>query len=367
MSPARARLLNTAPHFWSAEKNGKTVYLLGTIHMGVSLKDLTCSDKIFESLKTSDLVFLEIEKLSETLSENDKKIVLTGSLEEREEILKRLSQEDRKKIENTKNLILKGVIPSLFPYQFVDEERESPENLSRAIKEFLTDRGITLQENFADIAYSLSLTAYYDAFFSFPDQMDVQIGRIAQEENIRISTLDDKSATVRELNENKTADLKKPLLEINSDFIEESVRTYNQSVEFLKADFKDSISFYLKGPSTEALKNLPEHLNDNDIETTLLKNRNALWLEKLLKALENQDYGQIFLAGHFTASANLLDMLKAEGFSVRPVTCPEIGIPLIPVLFDENSRVAPLFQKKPLFQRTKTKIWRDGSFVLYFL
>ena len=160
--------------------------------------------------------------------------------------------------------------------------------------------------------------------------------------------------------------LKKPLLEINSDLIEGTVKTYDQLVEFHKNWWKDGISFYLKGPSArEASKNLPEHLND--IKIILLKNRNALWLEKLLEALESQDYEQIFLAAgaaHFTEYANLLDMLKAEGFSIRPVTCPEIGTPLKPVLFDENSLAVPL-SKKPLFRRTKTKNWREGSFVLY--
>ncbi len=44
---------------WSAEKNGHTIHLLGTIHLPFPLKSIMCADAILEKIKNSDLIFTE--------------------------------------------------------------------------------------------------------------------------------------------------------------------------------------------------------------------------------------------------------------------------------------------------------------------
>ncbi|MCZ0932253.1 MAG: hypothetical protein OXJ52_03760 [Oligoflexia bacterium] len=47
------------PFFWKAEKEGRTIYILGTIHQVVGLKDLQCHQVISDSLNQSVLVWTE--------------------------------------------------------------------------------------------------------------------------------------------------------------------------------------------------------------------------------------------------------------------------------------------------------------------
>ena len=54
--------LNTSnqwPYFWKIEKDGKTSYVLGVIHITVSLNELPCASYIESRLKNSDLLFSE--------------------------------------------------------------------------------------------------------------------------------------------------------------------------------------------------------------------------------------------------------------------------------------------------------------------
>ena len=73
---------SATPYFWSIEINGKTVHLLGSIHHGIVIEDLSNSNKIIDSLLGSDLVFLEnpeVFHFESDFSENDQKAMIIGS------------------------------------------------------------------------------------------------------------------------------------------------------------------------------------------------------------------------------------------------------------------------------------------------
>ena len=47
------------PFFWKVEKDGRNLYVLGTVHVGVSLNSLQCSQTISDALEQSVLVWTE--------------------------------------------------------------------------------------------------------------------------------------------------------------------------------------------------------------------------------------------------------------------------------------------------------------------
>ena len=88
-----AESVSQSPFVWIVEKGGKSSYFLGTIHVNVSLEDISCSDQILNQIQNSDLLFLEAKANSdfERLSKEEKQKLFIGSREEREEIMSRLS------------------------------------------------------------------------------------------------------------------------------------------------------------------------------------------------------------------------------------------------------------------------------------
>ena len=63
------------------------------------------------------------------------------------------------------------------------------------------------------------------------------------------------------------------------------------------------------------IKNFNE---EDETSVVLLKNRNEKWMDEFQPI--HRSYKQVFTAAgnaHFTWSFNMLDMLKAEGFSIQ--------------------------------------------------
>ena len=317
MNPAHS---SSWPYFYSMEHKGKAAYLLGTVHVGAAFQDLACSDKILESLKASDLVFLEARQdLTLKLSWEEMAKALFGSFEEREKIHSRLSPEEIQTLEDSRIMLIEGLIKPTLPYQFVDEEREPPSALSPAARDFLNSRGIAVSENFVDILYSLMVSSIHEAVYPHFEFLDVEIARIAQAENKPIAALDDKSKILAELREIPPSP--RPLMEINSLILEAVIENYSQRAERNKAAFQSQAEAYLRGEFA-----LPprQYLNEK-IKEVMHSRRNRRWVKKLLEALESPAHKNVFLAAgllHFIGDDNILEMLREEGASVRPVDCP---------------------------------------------
>ena len=75
--------LNTSnqwPYFWKIEKDGKTSYALGTIHITVSLNELPCINYIKSRLENSDLLFLEFSSAWVNILKKEKPIETDSEL-----------------------------------------------------------------------------------------------------------------------------------------------------------------------------------------------------------------------------------------------------------------------------------------------
>ena len=307
-----------SPFAWSVEKDGKTHYILGTLHGGVSLeKDVTCSDKIIEQIEKSDLVFLESSIISvfAQLSEEDRVALFTGSKEEREEVMNRFAPEIQQTIIERKQTA-KQMIMKLFPFQAIYEGNESFKDLSENTKEFLISHGADTQGNYGDYFYFIYEILYYKAFFAIDDGIDLQVAKIAQSNEIKIKALDDNSNITHDL---RAENSKKPMAPVSRVDIEVLVEIFNQIFENFKQSLLQKRQPYISG-DREVFKSI-----EIGSKKALLKNRNESWLKKFTEAHANPKHNSIFLAGgtsHFVGSFNLIDWLKEEGFSINPITCP---------------------------------------------
>ena len=93
--------------FWEAEKEGRHFYMLGTIHVGVSLSELQCNKKIEDKLKQSSLVFTEVKSSSDLENLNSEQVrkLYLGLKQEKEEIMSQFSEETKKIIQIRHNLV----------------------------------------------------------------------------------------------------------------------------------------------------------------------------------------------------------------------------------------------------------------------
>ena len=299
-------LKSHSPYAWSVEKDGKIHYILGTIHAGVSLEELPCSDEVLKQIKMSDLVFVEDMLASIPLDSKDMLELFTGSKEKREEILNNLSAEYKQRIIEIKEIKKR-----------MQEGDKNFENLSKKAKEFLINHGADTHWGYADYFKFIIILRRYEVLFSADPPMDFQVAEIVRTNNIRINGLDDISKIASSL-ENEIKEDSDPFLVTRSN-IEFLVNNHDRKVERMKQGLLEMRELYISG-NIESLT-----LETNLKPSLLQKIRNELWLEKFKKAHESPEYESVFLAaglGHFVFPFNLIDQLKEEGFSVNRMTCP---------------------------------------------
>ena len=296
-------------YFYLAEKDGKKLYFLGTIHIGISLEDIDCSYQIEESVKTSDLVFTETGYLP--VSIEDKKIFFLGSKEERDKLAEKLPEEWISIMSERREAVQRVENPYNHSISF------SFEDLSPEVREFMISKGVNPEDSLSDSVSFLITKIFYEAIFSYPEIMDLQIGELAFLEDLPIEVLDDNSSIVRDLGQ---ASSERPTIEISIEVMESSMteEVYNMAIDDKKMKFQEQINKY----KTERMEfeGLPEEIT---------KNRNERWIDKIKQTREeNPEYDSIFSAvglGHLIGPYNLLDMLKEEGFSVSRIYCSREG------------------------------------------
>ena len=249
------------PYFWKVEKAGNVSYLLGTMHIAVSLYHLPCSDTIVEKLENSDLVFVEV------LPENTKE-------------------------KSTQNAL------SLLSPNDEDFRQLSPDD-----QLFLGRKGINSRLNYLGISTSLELMCTQEVVgpSALSISMDSEVITVAQSYNIPLKSLD-------------TSDLLAPIsTAFTRENVEEQIKNYLGCLEHRQAwinSYKEGIMSISPADTTD------------EFDTLLFKNRNEKWLVKFKSAYN--DYDRIFVAAgalHFIGSFNLVDSLKSEGFSVERVSC----------------------------------------------
>ena len=296
------------PWFWTAKKDGKTLNMLGTFHMGVAMEELQCFEQISGSLYNSDLVFTESDL--NPYSEYQKNMA--------EESLKALS----------------------------DSEGESFQNLSEQSQQFLKEKvsyfGLDVEKmSYTSMLGILNAVCHSDHIdfiheqfpsFNFSSLMDKQVQETAQFRDITQAYLDDMKHLVEIARSNaekhaaSTEEVEKYIqnyeTECSREKIKEKFEHIISSLKEMRNNYKSGREISLtamvemykkKGASESEIEIFKNNYNQN-----LLKARNEIWLEKLLSA--HNSYNNIFVAAglvHFTDNFNILDKLKEEGFSVQ--------------------------------------------------
>lgn len=246
------------PYFWKVEKGGKTSYLLGTIHIGISLYELPCSDIIRDKLNKSDVVFVEAKQSDST----------------------------------------KGDAATIFH----SPDEEDFNSLSSSSQRFLREKGIYDYLNYTGIVFSMELTCIAENFGLnfFKTQMDLEVESLALRSNTPVKALDKE----------------KQLQAIGSVYtkkdVEEAIKAYPQSCPENVRIFEHyragtvPVGRYDGKSSKVLLRDRNEHW------LTQFQSAHDEY-DNIFVA------GGV---AHFIDNFNFVDMLKEEGFSVERVSCP---------------------------------------------
>ena len=327
--------------FWLAEKNGKKVYMLGTIHLA-GLKEYQCPSEIKNRIESSDLVFTETgSPIHHILSVEDRRTLMIGSESEKQDVLNKLpTKEDRIKISKafTNRYSYYSQIFRLNEFgdmKFKSERDATFEDLNSQTQEFLINHGFkpstyNKEDFLKETLYFLYLTTYYDAFFDV-DQMDNEVILFAKSNKTPLRALDNNNT--RPMSEKEFQDKmmsKKTIGFVGITGIEDFVESYDQ--------MKESFSLVIKNTVETVLSNLSQALYQNNLkeqeqtieevvtDNPLLKNRNIIWVEKINQALNTEENNTIFVAGgaaHFLGPDNVIDMLKEASFNIKKLHCSE--------------------------------------------
>ena len=328
--------------------------MLGTIHAGVSLSELPCHESIENKLKESGLVFLESHPKEQedfnlllNLSVEDQKKLYIGSKREKDEIMKSLSKETKKMIQDRINIEkLIKIMGMKERSKFIREKNQGKfEDLDKKSQDFLKRYGLYNKDKFFyDYFFDIMLMNFFDAGFEvsgsiLPEMklsdklLDDKIGKLSIENDIFVRLLDDDNEQIlRDLKEEmeKREEVEVGIKqELTAENIDHAINQYDGARTILIEWFNQqkivnqtlnlSIVFNYKEENWSYFDNLEN--------TALLKNRNESWVEKILSSLENEDkafteHKSFFIAAgvlHFVGSDNVIDMLKGEGFKIRKI------------------------------------------------
>ena len=312
------------PFFWKAEKDGRVLHILGTVHVGVDFEDLKCSEEISQSLAQANLVWTES-------NQSMKKAYKTNLLARlRTEVFQDLSGDSFRSLnEESKNFFQKKVSETgvslerlktssylvfsssvpLFCFKkhekFIQEwlqlkskkEVKVELSLDFQIQKLVENKGIS--QNYLDsqqdmdnlTEVEINLISRIGEDFSFKEEI---------EENIKNF---DKNCTQENLEKD---------LEVKYQLVAKIIENTLSGQDF---DAQDLLvqTFKELGLTENQIKKFNEVFSKD-----LLKRRNENWLKKIVSA--HQEEESMFIAAglaHFTEDYNVLDMLNGEGFTIK--------------------------------------------------
>ncbi len=318
--------------FWKAEKEGKHFYMLGTIHQGVSLSELSCAEKIEDKLKQSEIVFTEVKPLQSDLDIEERKKLFLGSKKEREEIMNKLTEDDKKAVQSRYNVSRLIIIEQMLSFYqkikgaTIKKDQGNFEDLSQKSQDFIKYYDLYAKDkSYYDYLVDLILREDYEQSYFFEKDLDFEIIELARENDIPIKQLDN--------NDNFISDLKEEIKKMEKAKFETNYEVTNVNID---QRIEYYITYYIENYKTtkEALikeyelKRVSKYKTEDwssllgKIESdAILKNRNELWVEKILSTSENADKALFIASGvlHFVDSDNVLDMLEDKGFTIKKI------------------------------------------------
>ena len=308
------------PFFWEVSKAGEedrsSFYMLGTLHAGVHIEDLQCSNEISSRLEEAPMLLVEHNTSSS--------ISMLG-------FFKLMIQRERMKEFSSSTPGFKNLS--------IESRRFFTENFPSV---FFNQLGVELSAGQMETANLLALmNIYYFICLSshssvmdilmplFEKQLDVQIIKRAKDRDMPQISLDEVDVEQIVLSM-----MRRALSSIPVEQLENLVGNYKKycTVGELKKRYKrlllvaKMVNPYIKGTQLNIAEKLRELgysegfiiRNNQDYEQNILKARNEIWFPKIKKAY--QEHGPVFVAvgaGHFVDAYNLIDMLRADGFSVK--------------------------------------------------
>ena len=309
-----------AAPFWKAEKDSQKFYILGTIHMGVSIKDIQCSKIVQDKIKKSDSLFVEdFNPDIKGISKDIQKKLLIGSKEEQERI--QLSKGIKEHFKNRAHFLRLMVVYETLKYftrqgiKLVEDEGQF-KDLSEESQNFLIQTGLYDEsKNYRDYLLDIMFMAQIEALFSQEKHLDTEVMRLALDHNIPIESLDE--------NKNIISDLEKDIIDlsqkegqdqkIDSKYLDQTITAYEQLKQAHLSNFSNMASQY---KSMDWKVQRTDYFADAD---AIIKNRNEAWLEKMLLNKDANQDQSIFMAvgySHLTESDSVLTLLEEEGFKV---------------------------------------------------
>ena len=314
-----AKAESQAPFAWTVEKDGKSSTILGTIHVGLPLNEILCSNKISQKIKNSQLLFIEEETQSDidNLSEEEQKKLFIGSDKEKTEIMSRLSLKSQDIIRERKGA-LTNILKELFSHRYESASQTNFNNFSQSNQTFLINQGAHTTESYASLFYFINTIAYYRAYYSLPS-LDKQVKQIALSHSVEIKSLDDNNRLNQDFK--LLSYFNKPIIFVGYKDVKDLIKNIDNLTKLFQKILLNKVPLYKMYDIDFFNSATAKEIEGLDTQA-LLKNRNQLWLEKFLTA--HKKHGNIFLSAgltHFIGEYALLDSLKKEGFSVERITC----------------------------------------------
>lgn len=273
------------PYFWKVEKEGKASYFLGTLHIPMTIEELSCSQEIQHHLKNSDLVFVETDSFTEEQKEfralkKNMKLSKDGS---EFKALRPETQEFFRSWGISENLNLYGYA-SVFRGLCLDGEK--------SLGHFKLDEEIT------NVAYATGTP-------------------VRELDDLYDYTIEEMEKHVDAFNRLSGFKLQMEIALLNQDVLQFS-RNCPPKI------YKDFIDSYKSHRRTTYVEQYLSQLTPEERETWLLerKRRNLQWLSRFEGAYKDHDH--IFVAGglnHFIGPSSFIDMLKDKGYAAELVTC----------------------------------------------
>lgn len=279
-----------SPFFYEAKKDDKRILLFGTLHRGVSFKDVP--NEIISEMKQSDIVYFEIDMAKEF----DKKSVNYQADRE--------ARDSREFMRTEKELPLDQLLGETLWRRFV--YRFSKEFTEKQMKNFTPYLGYQLTIE----GETVEVNRFQAAAFDPKNGIDLNLSKIAEEEGKKIYGLE----TVKEVDELCRSENNHYYLSLLKERLE------GRDSSDLMFELADA---YRKGDEATIEKLLASSYE----EACILKDRNIKWVEKLANQFKFALFPQkqMFVAvgaAHLLPGKypSVLDLLGQKGFTIRKIS-----------------------------------------------
>ena len=257
------------PFLWKAEKEGKTAYLLGTMHIGFGVADLP--EELFPFVDSSSRLFVEVDFSSIDQSAIDETLYYQGN-ESLDQFLSPTAWET-----------------------LVKEITVVPVDALKKMKPWGIIQGLI----FPWAASQLQLAG----------RLDLELVEYANSRSISIGFLEDAEVQLGVVSELFTVEL-----------LEEVLNSGTPLLESATTDLRNLYDCY-QASDLGCIENITqETFDESEPLANSTKERNQSWIPVIESALVTQE--QIFVAAgvaHFVLEGSVLELLKQQGYTVEAV------------------------------------------------